>query len=393
MPAIARIEELAGEFAQIRRYFHQYPELSNQEFKTAEKIAAYLKEWGIEVHTGIGGTGVVGVLKNGTGKKRIGIRADMDALPVQEANHFAHASKNAGVMHACGHDGHITGLLLTARYLAETKNFDGTVVFIFQPGEEGEFGAQHMFNDGLFERFPVDFYLGCHNWPETPAMKVGIGKTMMSGYSGFEIKVEGRGSHGAMPNLSHDPVFAAVQIYQAAQGIITRMKRPADTAVMSICKVEAGNTFNVVPDTATLSGTARTFDDGVTDFIEAKLRDICTNIGAAFETKATLNFFRNCSPTVNSDDGVEVVKEAVRELYWEGGLHDQEPVMPSEDFSEFLKRAPGAFFFVGAGDGSHRAEGHGDGPCLLHNSSYDYNDECLPIVASVFARVTENFLR
>lgn len=394
MPSIARIEELAQGFTRIRREFHAHPELSNQEFETSKKIAQYLTQWGIEVHTGIGGTGVVGILKNGNGTKRIALRADMDALPVTEANHFEHASKNTGVMHACGHDGHITGLLLAARYLSETKNFNGTVIFVFQPGEEGGFGAQHMIADGLMEKFPVDFYLGCHNWPETPAMKIGINKkAMMASGNVFKIDVDGRGSHGAMPNLSIDPVFTAIQICESIQGIITRMKRPIDPAVLSICKIEAGTAYNVVPDHASILGTVRTFDDKVTDMVEEKLDQISRNVAQAFGAQAHLTFTRQYAPVINTPECVDRVQNAVKELYGEERLHEQEPVMPSEDFADYLQTTPGAFFFVGSGDGSHRLEGHGDGPCLLHNSSYDYNDACLPIAASVFARVTEDYLR
>ena len=394
MPSIDRINELAAEFSKIRRHFHAHPELSNQEFETSKTIAKYLTEWGIEVHTGIGGTGVVGVLKNGDGKKRIALRADMDALPITEANHFAHASQNCGVMHACGHDGHITGLLLAARYLAETKNFNGTVIFVFQPGEEGGFGAQHMIADGLMEKFPADFYLGCHNWPETPTMKIGINnKAMMASGNVFQIDVQGRGSHGAMPNLSIDPVFTAIQICESIQGIITRMKRPIDPAVLSICKIEAGTAYNVVPDHATILGTVRTFDDKVTDMIEEKLAQVSANVARAFGAEAKLTFTRQYSAVVNTPACVDQVKEAVRELFGEETLHEQEPVMPSEDFADYLRTTPGAFFFVGSGDGSHREAGHGDGPCLLHNSSYDFNDACLPMAASVFAKVSENYLR
>lgn len=394
MPSIDRINELAAEFSKIRRHFHAHPELSNQEFETSKTIAKYLTEWGIEVHTGIGGTGVVGVLKNGDGKKRIALRADMDALPITEANHFAHASQNCGVMHACGHDGHITGLLLAARYLAETKNFNGTVIFVFQPGEEGGFGAQHMIADGLMKKFPADFYLGCHNWPETPTMKIGINnKAMMASGNVFQIDVQGRGSHGAMPNLSIDPVFTAIQICESIQGIITRMKRPIDPAVLSICKIEAGTAYNVVPDHATILGTVRTFDDKVTDMIEEKLAQVSANVARAFGAEAKLTFTRQYSAVVNTPACVDQVKEAVRELFGEETLHEQEPVMPSEDFADYLRTTPGAFFFVGSGDGSHREAGHGDGPCLLHNSSYDFNDACLPMAASVFAKVTENYLR
>ena len=389
MPSIARIEELAQEFTRIRREFHAHPELSNQEFETSKKIAQYLTQWGIEVHTGIGGTGVVGVLKNGNGTKRIALRADMDALPITEANHFEHTSKNTGVMHACGHDGHITGLLLAARYLSETKNFNGTVIFVFQPGEEGFAGARHMVEDGLVDRFGIEEFYALHAEPSIDVGKVGF---VASG-NVFKIDVDGRGSHGAMPNLSIDPVFTAIQICESIQGIITRMKRPIDPAVLSICKIEAGTTYNVVPDHASILGTVRTFDDKVTDMVEEKLDQISRNVAQAFGAKAHLTFTRQYAPVINTPECVDRVQNAVKELYGEERLHEQEPVMPSEDFADYLQTTPGAFFFVGSGDGSHRLEGHGDGPCLLHNSSYDYNDACLPIAASVFARVTEDYLR
>ena len=225
-------------------------------------------------------------------------------------------------------------------------------------------------------------------------MKIGINnKAMMASGNVFQIDVQGRGSHGAMPNLSIDPVFTAIQICESIQGIITRMKRPIDPAVLSICKIEAGTAYNVVPDHATILGTVRTFDDKVTDMIEEKLAQVSANVARAFGAEAKLTFTRQYSAVVNTPACVDQVKEAVRELFGEETLHEQEPVMPSEDFADYLRTTPGAFFFVGSGDGSHREAGHGDGPCLLHNSSYDFNDACLPMAASVFAKVTENYLR
>lgn len=395
MPIIEHIQKMNDEFVALRRDFHQHPELSHQEKETSAKIAELLTSWGIEVHTGIGGTGVVGVLKCGTGTKRVALRADIDALPILEANQFAHASVNNGVMHACGHDGHITTLLMAARYLAETKNFDGTVYFFFQPAEESGKGAKSMIADGLLEKFPVDYVFGCHNWPETPKMRIGINHdAMMASSNRFKIVVTGKGSHGAMPNLSVDPIFVAAQIYQGLQGIITRNKRPADTAVMSVCHIEAGSTYNVVPGTALMEGTLRTFSSKVTDLVAERMEAIVKNTAAAYGATAELEFNRLLVTTKNNPAAADIVINAAKSIYGEDIIYDQEAVMPSEDFCEYAERVPSAFFFVGAGTtGDHRLEGHGDGPCLLHNSSYDFNDNCLALGASVFAKVVEDYLK
>lgn len=394
MPAIEHIQKMNDEFVALRRYFHQHPELSHQETQTSAKIAELLQSWGIEVHRGFGGTGVVGALKCGEGSKRVALRADIDALPIEEANQFAHASANKGVMHACGHDGHLTTLLMAARYLAETKNFDGTVYFFFQPAEESAKGARSMIIDGLLEKFPADYVFGCHNWPETPAMHIGINHdAMMASSNRIRITVKGKGSHGAMPNLSVDPIFVAAQIYQGIQGIISRNKRPRDAAALSICHIAAGATYNVVPTTALMEGTLRTFDNSVTDLVEEKMRAIVTNTAAAFGATAELQFDRILETTKNNPAAADMIINAAKSIYGDDIIYDQEPVMPSEDFSEYAKRVPSAFFFVGAGtSGQHRLEGHGDGPCLLHNGSYDFNDDCLALGASVFAKVVENYL-
>ena len=394
MNTYEKIQTMQGEFSQLRHWFHQHPELSMHEFETSAKVAELLKSWGIEVHEGVGGTGVVGVLRNGDSDKSIALRADMDALPVPEANHFEHASQNAGKMHACGHDGHTTALLMAARYLAETKDFNGTVNFVFQPGEENTRGAQAMIDDGLIERFPADFYIGCHNWPDTPADKVGATRSaIMSASNTFQIRVDGCGSHGAMPNLGIDPVFVLVQIYQALQGIITRKKRPIDAAVMSICKIEAGTADNIVPNFATMHGTMRCFSDSVTDLVEDNMRAIASGIAAGFGAKAEVIFKRNVSAVINTPEVADLVIGAATELFGADMVHDQEPAMPSEDFSVYLKHRPGCFFFLGNGKGEHRASGHGEGPCALHNPSYDYNDAILPRAAAVFAKVAENYLK
>ena len=394
MNTYEKIQSLQSDFIGLRHWFHQHPELSMHEFETSAKVAELLKSWGIEVHEGIGGTGVVGVLRNGDSQKRIALRADMDALPITEANQFEHASQNTGKMHACGHDGHTTALLMAARYLAETKNFNGTVNFVFQPSEEKMNGAQAMIDDGLIERFPADFYFGCHNWPDTPANKIGITRSaIMSASNTFEILVEGCGSHGAMPNLGIDPCFVAMQIYQALQGIITRQKRPIDAAVISVCKIQAGSAHNVVANMATMYGTVRDFSDSVTALIETNMRQIATSVAASFGAKATVTFRRQVGAVINTPEAADMVRDAAQQLFGQEMIHEQEPAMPSEDFSCYLQHCPGCFFFIGNGTGEHRADGHGSGPCSLHNPSFDYNDEILPRAAAVFAQVTENYLK
>lgn len=393
MNLIKRIEELTPEFIAIRRDFHRYPEVGHQENVTAEKIANYLRQWGYKVHTKIAGTGVVALLKCGDSSKCLSIRADMDALPIEEANCFAHASVNKGVMHACGHDGHMTMALLAARYLAETQHFNGTVQFVFQPCEEQDGGASDMISDGLFKRFPTDCIIACHNWPDVPQGKIALNwQTIMASCNAFRILVRGRGAHGAMPNNGIDPLFVAVQITNSLQGIITRIKRPIDPAVLSICKITAGETYNVIADTAEIEGTVRTFSEDVTDLIADHMKKIASHVASAFGATAEVNFIRQVPPVTNNPEWINQVQNAAIEVVGQEAVLTQEPVMPSEDFGVFLKRCPGALFFIGNGEGKHRQEGHGPGPCSLHNPSYDFNDSILPLGASVFARIAENYL-
>lgn len=393
MNLIKRIEELTPEFIAIRRDFHRYPEVGHQENVTAEKIANYLRQWGYQVHTKIAGTGVVALLKCGDSSKCLSIRADMDALPIEEANCFAHASVNKGVMHACGHDGHMTMALLAARYLAETQHLNGTVQFIFQPCEEQDGGASDMISDGLFKRFPTDCIIACHNWPDVPQGKIALNwQTIMASCNAFRILVRGRGAHGAMPNNGIDPLFVAVQITNSLQGIITRIKRPIDPAVLSICKITAGETYNVIADTAEIEGTVRTFSEDVTDLIADHMKKIASHVASAFGATAEVNFIRQVPPVTNNPEWINQVQNAAIEVVGQEAVLTQEPVMPSEDFGVFLKHCPGALFFIGNGEGKHRQEGHGPGPCSLHNPSYDFNDSILPLGASVFARIAENYL-
>ena len=394
MNLIDRIVQFRAEIQAIRRDIHTHPELAYEEHRTSDKVAKLLAGWGIEVHRGLGGTGVVGVLRNGAGRRSIGLRADMDALPIAEANRFEHASKNAGKMHACGHDGHTAMLLAAAKYLAETRPFDGTVNLIFQPAEEGGAGARKMIDDGLFEKFPCDAVFGMHNWPE---FKVGqFGTTpgpMMASGNRFEITVTGRGAHAAMPHLGVDPVFVAVQIVQGLQGIITRNKKPIDSAVLSITIIKAGDAINVVPDTAFISGGVRTFDPAVTDLIEERMRRIAQLTAEAHGASAHVTFERYYPATVNDAEQAAFAAGVAEKMVGAGNVFAScEPTMGSEDFSYMLQVRPGAYIFICNGDGTHRLTGHGEGPCMLHNPSFDFNDELIPIGATFWVRLVEKFL-
>ncbi len=394
MNLIDRIVQFRAEIQAIRRDLHAHPELAYEEHRTSDKVADLLNSWGIAVHRGLGATGVVGVLRNGAGRRSIGLRADMDALPIVEANSFGHASKHEGRMHACGHDGHTAMLLAAAKYLAETRHFDGTVNFIFQPAEEGGAGARKMIDDGLFDRFPCDAVFGMHNWP---GLMVGQFATtpgpMMASGNRFGITVNGRGAHAAMPHLGVDPVFVAVQIVQALQGIVTRSKRPIDPAVLSITIIKAGDAINVVPDTAFIGGGVRTFDVGVTDLIEERMRRIAQLTAEAHGASAQVSFERYYPATVNDPAQAAFAAGVAAEMAGAANVFDRcEPTMGSEDFSYMLQVRPGAYIQIGNGDGSHRLGGHGEGPCMLHNPSFDFNDELIPIGATFWVRLAEKFL-
>ncbi|MDH4114872.1 MAG: amidohydrolase, partial [Burkholderiaceae bacterium] len=300
MQLIDRVVQFRAEIQQIRRDLHAHPELRFEEQRTADIVAARLAEWGIDVVRGLGGTGVVGTLRNGTAARSIGLRADMDALPITEINQFAHKSLHPGKMHACGHDGHTAMLLAAAKYLAESRPFDGTVHLIFQPGEEGGAGAQRMIDDGLFDRFPCDAVFGMHNWPGLAVGEFGVTPgPMMASSNEFEITVRGRGAHAGMPHLGVDPVLVAVQIVNGLQSIITRVKKPIDSAVLSVTMIHAGEATNVVPDTARVAGTVRTFSDAVTAQVEEHMKRIVAMTAAAHGAEADMEFHWNYPPTVN----------------------------------------------------------------------------------------------
>ncbi len=394
MNLIDRVVQFRAEIQAIRRDIHAHPELRFEESRTSDLVAKKLAEWGIDVHRGLGGTGVIGVIRHGRSKKSIGLRADMDALPIQETNQFAHRSTHDHKMHACGHDGHTAMLLGAARYLAETKPFDGTVNLIFQPAEEGGAGAQKMIDDGLFEKFPCDAVFGMHNWPNLRVGQFGLtaGPMMASGNL-FEITVTGKGSHAAMPHLGIDPVFVAVQIVQGLQGIITRAKKPIDAAVLSVTIIQAGDTNNVVPDIAFISGTVRTFRDDVTDLIEDRMRRIARLTAEAHGAEASVKFDRSYPATVNHTHETEFAASVMDDIVGTRNVvRGIEPTMGSEDFAFMLRAKPGCYVFIGNGDGSHRAAGHGRGPCMLHNASFDFNDELIPLGATYWVRLVEKFL-
>jgi hippurate hydrolase len=321
--------------------------------------------------------------------------ADMDALPMQEANTFAHASRHAGVMHACGHDGHTAMLLLAARYLASHRDFDGTVYLIFQPAEEGEGGAKQMIEDGLFRLFPMDAVYGMHNWPGLPAGTFAVHDgAVMASSNTFEITVRGKGAHAAMPHLGVDPIMAAVQLTQSLQTIVARQIDPAQAVVLSVTQFNAGTADNVIPDEAHLRGTVRTLTSAHTDFVEARMRTLCEQIAAGMQCTAQLTFKRSYPPTVNNAGEAAFCAEVLSELAGAGRvLRNLPPSMGAEDFAFMLCEVPGSYIWIGNGDGDHRQPGHGMGPCMLHNSSYDFNDDLLPLGATYWVELVRKKLR
>jgi hippurate hydrolase len=391
MKLVEPIIAFQSELQQIRRDLHAHPELCYEEQRTSDVVAAKLTEWGIPVVRGLGLTGVVGIIKNGTSDRAIGLRADMDALPMQEINTFAHASRHAGKMHACGHDGHTSMLLGAARHLAEHRNFDGTVYLIFQPAEEGGAGARRMIQDGLFERCPMDAVYGMHNWPGMATGSFGVTEgPMMASSNEFHVTVRGKGAHAAQPHKGVDPIMVAIQIAQAWQTIITRNKSPLDTAVLSITQIHAGSATNVIPDDASLVGTVRTFTTEVLDLIEKRMQALAENIAAGFDAEVDFSFKRNYPPLVNHARETQFAVEVMKAVAGADQVDDQiEPTMGAEDFAFFLQEKPGCYIFIGNGEGEHRDGGHGLGPCVLHNGSYDFNDNLLPIGASFWVHLAE----
>jgi len=392
MALVPDIEALTGEMTAWRRDIHAHPELGFQEHRTSKLVIEKLKSFGIEVHTGIGKTGVVGVLRNGKANRQIGLRADMDALPILEANTFEHKSTRAGVMHACGHDGHTTMLLGAARYLAATKKFDGTVHFIFQPAEEGIGGAKAMIDDGLFRRFPCEAVFGMHNRPGMPLGRFAVRSgPMMAGGAFFDIDIEGVGSHGARPESGVDPVLVAAHVTAALQSIVSRNVRPQDTAVLSVTQIHSGDAYNVIPQRARLSGTARCFSNEVMGLLEKNLRRLAQSVAAGFGARATTDFRVTFPPLLNDAREAEFAASICNDIV--GAEHvkrDPALIMASEDFAFMLAEVPGCYINIGNGDGK---AGDATGACEVHNPSYDFNDRALPYGASFFARLVEQRLR
>jgi amidohydrolase len=396
MTLISDIEAHASDITALRRRIHAHPELGFEERLTSDLVAERLTAWGIEVDRSFAKTAVVGLVHGRDGgacKRMVGLRADMDALPIQEINTFAHRSTHPHTMHACGHDGHTAMLLAAARHLAAQRDFDGTVVLIFQPAEEGRGGALAMVNEGLFQRYPVEAVFGMHNWPGYPAgtLAVSPGPVMASANT-FKIVVHGRGSHAAMPHLGVDPMPVACQIVSALQTVITRNKRPIDTAVLSVTMIHGGEATNVVPEACTIEGTVRAYRSDVLDLIERRMRALAEHTCAAHEAGCTFEFNRRAPPVVNHAREALFAAEVMRGIVGDANVRVQEPAMPAEDFAWMLQARPGAYCFIGNGEGDHRVPGHGEGPCLLHNPSYDFNDALIPLGATYWVRLAQAWL-
>jgi hippurate hydrolase len=394
MKLIDPIVEFQAELQKIRRDIHAHPELCFEEQRTADVVARKLTEWDIPIVRGMGVTGVVGIIKSGNSSRAIGLRADMDALPMQEINTFPHASQHTGKMHACGHDGHTAMLLGAAYYLSKHRNFDGTVYVIFQPAEEGGGGAPHMIRDGLFEKYPMEAVFGMHNWPGAPVGSFGVTPgPMMASSNEFEVTVKARGGHAALPHKCVDPIMIAVQIAQSWQTIISRNKSPIDAGVLSITQIHSGSATNVIPDDATLIGTVRTFSVEVLDLIERRMKDIAEHTAAAFDAEIDFKFNRNYPPLINHPQQTAFAVGVLQSIVGADKVDATvEPTMGAEDFAYMLQEKPGCYVFIGNGDGEHRSFGHGLGPCQLHNPSYDFNDELLPLGATYWVRLAETFL-
>jgi hippurate hydrolase len=386
MKPLDRINTYHPELMAIRQDIHANPELGFAEHRTSDIVAKQLEALGIEVHRGVGGTGVVGVLREGNGPVSIGLRADMDALPILEANELPYKSTKPGVMHACGHDGHTTMLLGAARYLAETRNFNGTVNFIFQPAEEGLGGAEAMLKDELFARFPCDTVFGMHNHP---GMRVGTFAirpgTMMAAGAFFDIHVEGRGSHGARPETSVDSVLVASHIVIALQAIVARNLSALDSAVVSATTIKSGDAYNVIPQTAEIRGTVRTFRNETMALVEENMKRTAAGLAAAFGATVRVDFRRLFAPLVNEAEATAEFADVAATIVGEQNVdRERSLIMASEDFSFMLEQRPGAYINIGNGDTV--------GSCPVHNPNYNFNDEILPLGAAALAGIVEKKL-
>jgi hippurate hydrolase len=393
------IDSLVGQaagIAAIRRDIHAHPELCFEEVRTADVIARQLTEWGIPIHRGMGTTGVIGIVEGTGGNtgRAIGLRADIDALPMQEFNTFEHASRHAGKMHACGHDGHTAMLLAAAQHLAKHRDFAGTVYLIFQPAEEGGGGAREMIKDGMFEKFPMEAVFGMHNWPGMPVGQFAVSPgPVMASSNEFKITIRGKGGHAALPHNGVDPVPVACQMVQAFQTIISRNKKPVDAGVISVTMIHAGEATNVIPDSCELQGTVRTFTLEVLDLIEKRMQQVAEHVCAAHDAQCEFEFVRNYPPTVNHPKESAFARQVMAGIVGAENVLVQEPTMGAEDFSYMLQAKPGCYVFIANGEGAHREIGHGGGPCTLHNPSYDFNDELIPLGATYWIELANAWLK
>ena len=385
MPIINRVADLHDQMTEWRHDIHAHPELAFEEQRTSEIVARELESFGIEVHRGLAKTGVVGVLKTGDGPS-IGLRADMDALPIHENNGFDHRSLHDGKMHACGHDGHTSMLLGAAKYLSETRRFNGTVHFIFQPAEEGEGGARVMIEEGLFDKFPCQAVYAVHNMPgkETGAFELRAGP-IMAAYDTFQITISGRGTHAAMPHHGIDPIVVGSQIVTALQSITSRNLDPLESAVVSVTQFHGGDTNNVIPESVFLEGTTRCFKPAIRDWLEPTMSRIIEGVATAFGAEVEMDYLRRYPPTINHEAESRIAAMVATEVAGVNRVNtDTPPVMGGEDFAFMLEKVPGCYLSIGNGDG--------EGACMVHNPNYDFNDEILPVGATYFSRLVETVL-
>ena len=386
MKIIKELQELQPEMQIWRRDIHSHPEIAFEEHRTAKIVAEKLESFGIEVETGIAGTGVVGTLKKGSGNRSIGLRADLDALLIHEANDFAHKSQNPGKMHACGHDGHTTMLLGAAKYLAEKGDFDGTVNFIFQPAEENEGGGKAMIDEGLFEKYPVESVFGMHNIPGMPvgsfAVKPG---PIMAAFDIFNVKIIGKGGHAAMPQTTIDPIIIGTKVIDAYQSIVSRFIDPQDPVVLSVTQFHGGDAYNVIPNEIEIKGCTRCFSPKVQNQLEKQMRQITESICAAYDANFEFEFEHRYPATINSADEAALSGKVAQKVAGEEMVNlSPTPGMGSEDFAYMLQEKPGSYIWIGNGDG--------EGSCMIHNPGYDFNDEVLPIGATYWVELAETIL-
>jgi hippurate hydrolase len=384
MPIVPRSLELQGELTRIRRDIHAHPELAYEEHRTSDMVAAKLTEWGLEVHRGLGKTGVVGTLRKGNSPRAVGLRADMDALPMQETNEFEHRSTNTGRMHACGHDGHTTMLLGAAKVMAESRNFEGAVHFIFQPAEEGGGGARAMIEDGLFQKFPCDAVFAIHN---KPGLKLGSIATkpgpLLAAADRWDIRIKGHGGHAAHPHLARDPIVIGSQIVMALQGIVSRNTDPLEAAVVTVGFMKGGSAYNVIPGEMHIGGTTRTTTVENRALVERRIREICAGAGAMHGVEVDVEYRPGYGPTINDADKAQFAADVAAEVCGEANiLRTVKPSMGAEDFSYMLNAVPGAMVWLGNG---MTEQG-------LHNPGYDFNDQAIPFGVSFFVRAAERFL-